>query len=38
MPPRGLHTVAYYSLIYDIWAFDHFPDWRILPENGIDRS
>lgn len=34
---RGLHTVAYYSLIFDIWAFDHFPDWRILPENGIDH-
>jgi hypothetical protein len=34
---RGLHTVAYYSLIYDIWAFDHFPDWRILPENGTGQ-
>ena len=33
----GLHTVAYYSLIFDIWAFDHFPDWRILPENGTDQ-
>ncbi len=31
---RKLRTVAYYSLIYDIWAFDHHPDWRILPENG----
>ena len=35
---RGLHTVAYYSLIFDIWAFDHFPDWRILPENGTDTA
>jgi uncharacterized lipoprotein YddW (UPF0748 family) len=34
---RGLHTVAYYSLIFDIWAFDHYPDWRILPESGADR-
>jgi len=34
---RGLHTVAYYSLIFDIWAFDHFPNWRILPENGTDQ-
>jgi len=34
---RGLHTVAYYSLIYDIWAFDHYPDWRILPANGSDE-
>ncbi|MGH9617340.1 MAG: alpha-L-fucosidase [Acidobacteriaceae bacterium] len=31
-----LCTVAYYSLIYDIWNFDHHPDWRILPENGYD--
>jgi hypothetical protein len=33
----GLHTVAYYSLIFDIWAFDHYPDWRILPEDGLDQ-
>jgi hypothetical protein len=33
---RGLHTVAYYSLIFDIWAFDHYPDWRFLPEKGGD--
>jgi hypothetical protein len=33
-----LHTVAYYSLIEDLWAFDHYPDWRIVPENGIDRT
>ncbi len=32
----GLCTVAYYSLVYDIWAFDHYPEWRIIPENGID--
>lgn len=29
---HNLRTVAYYSLIFDIWAFDHYPDWRILPE------
>jgi hypothetical protein len=33
----GLRTVAYYSLIFDIWAFEHHPDWRILPEDGGDR-
>jgi hypothetical protein len=33
---RGLDTVAYYSLIFDIWAFDHYPDWRIIPEEGED--
>lgn len=32
-----LRTVAYYSLIFDIWNFDHHPDWRILPENGYDQ-
>lgn len=32
----SLHTVAYYSLIFDIWAFDHYPDWRIFPEKGED--
>ncbi len=31
-----LRTVAYYSLIFDIWNFDHHPDWRILPEDGYD--
>lgn len=34
---HNLRTVAYYSLIFDIWAFDHYPDWRILPEEGYDR-
>lgn len=34
----GLCTVAYYSLVYDIWAFDHYPEWRIIPENGIRRD
>ena len=33
---RGLHRVAYYSLVYDDWAYETHPDWRILPENGYD--
>lgn len=33
---HNLRTVAYYSLIYDIWNFDHHPDWRVLPESGYD--
>lgn len=33
---HGLHRVAYYSVIYDDWAFETHPDWRILPENGYD--
>jgi hypothetical protein len=34
---RGLHRLAYYSVIFDAWAFEHHPDWRILPEEGYDR-
>lgn len=33
---RGLHRVAYYSLVYDDWAYRTHPDWRILPEGGYD--
>ena len=33
---RDLHTVAYYSLMFDIWAFDNYPDWRLKPVNGTD--
>lgn len=29
---RGLHRVAYYSLIFDIWAYDTHPDWRTQPD------
>ena len=28
---RGLHRIAYYSLIVDDWAYRTHPDWRILP-------
>src|ERR1700722_4708200 len=34
---RGLHRVAYYSLIFGIWAFDTHPDWRTLPDNGAEE-
>lgn len=33
-----IHPIAYFSLIFDCWNFDHHPDWRIVPaegENGI---
>lgn len=33
---HGLHSVPYYSLVYDDWAFETHPDWRILPEGGYD--
>lgn len=31
---HGLHRVAYYSLIYDDWAYRTHPDWRNLAEDG----
>ncbi|MGD0733473.1 MAG: alpha-L-fucosidase [Terracidiphilus sp.] len=33
---QGIHRVAYYSLVYDDWAYETHPDWRILPEGGYD--
>jgi hypothetical protein len=33
---HGLHRVAYYSLVYDDWAYQNHPDWRVLPEGGYD--
>jgi hypothetical protein len=33
---HGLHRVAYYSLVFDDWAYENHPDWRILPEEGYD--
>ncbi len=35
---RSLHLSAYYSLIFDDWAFANHPEWRILPEEGYDRQ
>lgn len=31
---HGLQTRAYYSLVFDNWAFESHPDWRILPAAG----
>ena len=33
---HGLQRLAYYSLIFDDWAYQEHPDWRIVPENGDD--
>jgi hypothetical protein len=33
---HGLVKLAYYSLIFDDWAYQNHPDWRILPDNGYD--
>ena len=34
---RGLHTVAYFIVIWDNWAFENHPDWRVMPADGDDR-
>jgi hypothetical protein len=33
---QGLHRLAYYSLIFDDWAYQEHPDWRIVPTMGDD--
>jgi hypothetical protein len=35
---HGLHRLAYYSLIFDDWAYRTHPDWRSLPEDGADAQ
>lgn len=30
----GIHVVTYYSLIFNNWAYDREPSWRILDVNG----
>ena len=31
---KGMGVVGYYSLIYNTWAHDTHPDWRMVDENG----
>jgi hypothetical protein len=35
---RGLHVLAYISLMTDNWAYQTHPDWRFLWEDGYDRT
>jgi hypothetical protein len=35
---RGLHRVAYYSLIFDDWAYQTHPDWRIVSADDSDAK
>ena len=30
----GMDVILYYTLIYDNWAYDQGPAWRILREDG----
>lgn len=35
---RGIAVCAYYSVIFDNWAHDHDPDWRLEPVGGRRRT
>jgi hypothetical protein len=35
---HGLHRVAYYSLVFDDWAYRTHPDWRILSADESDSE
>ena len=34
---HGLHTVCYFHVIWDNWAYEQHPDWRIRPAGGDDK-
>ena len=34
---NNIKVTGYYSLIYNTWAHDNFPKWRMLGENGKSR-
>ncbi len=31
---KGISVIAYYSQIFDNWAYDHHPDWRLVTPDG----
>jgi hypothetical protein len=31
---HNIHPLAYFSVIFDNWSFEHHPDWRILSAEG----
>ena len=31
---RGIAVIAYYSQIFDNWAYDNHPDWRLICPDG----
>jgi hypothetical protein len=35
---RGIHVLAYFSLMTDNWAYLTHPDWRSMWEDGYDRT
>ncbi len=32
---EGIDIIGYYSLVYDNWAYEHNPEWRIINEYGV---
>lgn len=34
---EGISVTGYYSLIYNTWAHDKYPEWRMVDENGRSR-
>ena len=34
---EGIFVTGYYSLIYNTWAHDTYPEWRMLSETGISK-
>ncbi len=34
---QGIHPLGYYSLVFDDWAYETHPDWRILPAQGAEK-
>ena len=32
---EGIDVVVYYTLVFDNWAYDHDPSWRIVYDGGI---
>lgn len=34
---EGIAVTGYYSLIYNTWAHDQFPTWRMVDQNGFSR-
>ena len=34
---NDIKVTGYYSINYNTWAHDQFPDWRMIKENGLSR-
>ncbi|MEM3645044.1 MAG: beta-galactosidase trimerization domain-containing protein [Candidatus Bathyarchaeia archaeon] len=35
---NGINVVVYYSLIFNVWAYDAHPDWRIIRADGKEAA